>query len=250
MAGQGSSSIASCCRWFWTIQALCGLTLASIRIGRLVNGWQSKWGTTNGHRVWSRFFCPVKVPSRTYKSILQFREKHPQTVTPAPPNAVVHTICSCRNAVFLGLHTRTRPSTGVNKNNFHPTSALSATTWYSIPYGHVSIKAWLFCDVLSVADALVRNFVLLRRLLRVRLLMRLLTIHRLRSVFAMLNGHCLGSLFKSLFSFGVVFRGVPVPFPFFYTPGLVHALLQSINDRVAYIELFSSLYVWHISKEG
>ena len=136
------------------------------------------------------------------------------------------------------------------KNNFHPTSALSATTWYSIPYGHVSIKAWLFCDALSVADALVRNFVLLRRLLRVRLLMRLLTIHRLRSVFAMLNGHCLGSLFKSLFSFGVVFRGVPVPFPFFYTPGLVHALLQSINDRVAYIELFSSLYVWHISKEG
>ena len=71
---------------------------------------------------------PVKVPSRTYKSSLQFRERHPQTVTPAPPNAVVHTICSSRNAVFLGLHTRTRPSTGVNKNNFHLTSALSATT--------------------------------------------------------------------------------------------------------------------------
>jgi hypothetical protein len=117
-----------------------------------------------------------------------------QTVTPAPPNAVVHTICSCRNAVFLGLHTRTRPSTGVNKNHFHPTSALSATTWYSIPYGHVPIKAWLFCGVLSVADALVRNVVLLRRLLRVRLLMCLLTIHRLRSVFAVLNGHCLASV--------------------------------------------------------
>jgi hypothetical protein len=55
----------------------------NFRIDRLVNGWQSKWGTTNGHRVWSRYFCPVKVPSRTYKSSLQFREKHPQTVTPA-----------------------------------------------------------------------------------------------------------------------------------------------------------------------
>jgi hypothetical protein len=28
---------------------------------------------------------------------------------------------------------------------------------------------------------------------------------------------------------------------FFYTPGLVHTLLQSNNDRVAYIESFSSL---------
>ena len=145
----------------------------------------------------------------------------------------MHTICSCRNAVFLGLHTRTRPSTGVNNNNFHPISALSATTWYSTPYGHVPIKAWLFCGVLSVEDALARNFVLVRRLLRVRLLMRLLTIHRLRSVFAVLNGHCLASLLRSLSSFGIVFRGFPDLFPFFYTSGLVHALLQSNNDRVA-----------------
>jgi hypothetical protein len=65
----------------------------SCYIGRLVNRWQSKWGTTNEHRDWWRYFCPVKVPPRTYKSSLQFREKHPQTVTPAPPNAVVHIIC-------------------------------------------------------------------------------------------------------------------------------------------------------------
>ena len=103
------------------------------------------------------------------------------------------------------------------------------------------IKAWLFCGVLSVADALVRNFVLLRRLLRVRLLMPLLTIHRLRSVFAVLNDHCLASLLRSLSSLGVVFRG----FPLFCTPGWVHTLLQSNNDRVAYIQLFSSLYVGH-----
>jgi hypothetical protein len=31
------------------------------------------------------------------------------------------------------------------------------------------------------------------------------------------------------------------PLAFFYTPGLVHTLLQSNNDRVAYIESFSSL---------
>jgi hypothetical protein len=31
---------------------------------------------------------------------------------------VVHTICSSRNAVFLGLHTRTQPSTWVNKTTF------------------------------------------------------------------------------------------------------------------------------------
>jgi hypothetical protein len=35
------------------------LALSSIRIGRLANGWQSKWGTTNGRRIWSRYLCPV-----------------------------------------------------------------------------------------------------------------------------------------------------------------------------------------------
>ena len=156
--------------------------------------------------------------SMTYKSSLQFRERHPQTVTPAPPNAVVHIICSCRNAVVLGPHTQTQPSTGVNKSNFHPTSALSATTWYSIPYGHVPIKAWLCCGVLSEADALAWNFVLLRRLLRVRLQMRLLTIHRLRSVFAVLNDHCMASRLMILSSFGVVCRGFPVLWHSFTLP--------------------------------
>jgi hypothetical protein len=66
----------------------------------------------------------------------------------------VPTICSCWNVVFLGLHTRTWPSTGFDKCDFHPTSALSSTTWYSIPYGHVPIEAWQFCGVLSVADVL------------------------------------------------------------------------------------------------
>ena len=98
----------------FALYGLYGLALTSIRIGRLAIGWPSKLGTTNERRIWSRYFCPLKVPSMTYKSILQYREKHPQTVKPPPPNAVVPTICSCWNVVFLGLHTRTRPSTGFN----------------------------------------------------------------------------------------------------------------------------------------
>jgi len=57
---------------------------------------------------------------------------------------------------------------------------------------------------------LARNLALLRRLLTVRLLMRPLTIHRLRSVFAVMNGFCLASLLMSLSSLAVVFRGLPV----------------------------------------
>jgi hypothetical protein len=85
---------------------------------RFMNGNRTMRGTTYGRRIWSRYFCPVKVPSRRYKSSVQFREEQPQTVTPLPPNAVVPTICSCWNAVFLGLNTRTRrPSTGFSKKH-------------------------------------------------------------------------------------------------------------------------------------
>ena len=45
------------------LYGLCGLALPSIIIGRLANGWPSKWGTTNEHKIWSRYFCPLKVPS-------------------------------------------------------------------------------------------------------------------------------------------------------------------------------------------
>jgi hypothetical protein len=54
------------------------------------------------------------------------------------------------------------------------------------------------------------NIALLRRLLTVRLLMRPLTIHRLRSVFVVLNGCCLTSLLRSLSSLGVIFRDLSV----------------------------------------
>jgi hypothetical protein len=58
----------------------------------------------------------------------------------------------------------------------------------------------------------------MRRLLTVRLLMRPLTIHRLHSVFAVLNGCYLASLLRSLSSLGVVFRGFHVLWRSFTLP--------------------------------
>ena len=60
--------------------------------------------------------------------------------------------------------------------------------------------------------------------------------------------HLATSLLKSsndkIFSWNR-FQRLSCPLAFFYIPGLVHALLQSNNDRVAYIESFSRLFVWH-----
>ena len=63
-----------------------------------------------------------------------------------------------------------------------------------------------------------RHIALISRLFRVRLLMRPLTIHRLRSLLAVLNGCCLASLLKSLSSFGIVFRGFSVLWRSFTLP--------------------------------
>ena len=93
---------------------------------------------------------------------------------------------------------------------------------------------------------LARNLAMLKRLLMVRLLMRPLTIHRLASQrvcsaeWLLLWEPCK----ESTFSWGR-FHRPSCPLPFFYTSGLVHALLQSNNDRVAYIELFSNMSVWY-----
>ena len=54
-----------------------------------------------------------------------------------------------------------------------------------------------------------------------------------------------GGPFKESIFFWGRFQRLSCPLAFFYTPGLVHALLQSNNDRVAYIESSSSLYVGH-----
>ena len=49
---------------------------------------------------------------------------------------------------------------------------------------------------------------------------------------------------ESIFSWSR-FQRLICSLAFFYTPGLVHVLLQSNNDQVAYIESFSSLSVGH-----
>jgi hypothetical protein len=54
---------------------------------------------------------------------------------------------------------------------------------------------------------------------------------------------------ESIFSWGRFHRPF-CPLPFLYTPSLVHTLLQANNDRVAYIELFSSMSVWSLSSLG
>ena len=54
-----------------------------------------------------------------------------------------------------------------------------------------------------------------------------------------------GEPFKEyIFSWGRFQRHF-CPLAFFYTPDLLHALLQSDNDRVAYIDSFTSLSVGH-----
>ena len=153
------------------------------------------------------------------------------------------TICSCWNAVFLSLHTWTRTSTGFNKKRlssdliFHP-------IWSR---AHWSLAVlWRFVNSGRFIGLLARNLAMLKRLLMVRLLMRPLTIHRLASQrvcsaeWLLLWEPCK----ESTFSWGR-FHRPSCPLPFFYTSGLVHALLQSNNDRVAYIELFSNMSVWY-----
>jgi hypothetical protein len=58
--------------------------------------------------------------------------------------------------------------------------------------------------------------------------------------------HLVTSILKSsndkMFSWSR-FQRLACMLAFFYIPGLVHALLQSYNDRVAYIESFSRLSV-------
>jgi hypothetical protein len=60
--------------------------------------------------------------------------------------------------------------------------------------------------------------------------------------------HLATSLLKSsndkIFSWSR-FQRLSCPLAFFYIPGLIHTLLQSNNDRVAYNESLSRLSVWH-----
>jgi hypothetical protein len=99
-----------------------------------------------GASTLSRYFWPVRLPSRTYKSNLQSKEKQPQTVTPPPPKAVVPIMWLSWNEVFRWRQTLARPSGGRNKRR------LSSDQWTRL---HVRIvhpkwscdqsnRAWLF----------------------------------------------------------------------------------------------------------
>jgi hypothetical protein len=85
-----------------------------------------KWGTTCGASTLSRYFWPVRLPSRT--SNLQSKEKQPQTVTPPSPKAVVPKMWLSWNEVFLWRQTLARPSVGRNEKR------LSSDQWSFIFY--------------------------------------------------------------------------------------------------------------------
>jgi hypothetical protein len=110
---------------------------------------------------------------------------------------------------------------------------------------------------------LARNIALLRRLLTVRLLMHPLTIHRLRSVFVVLNGCCLASLLKSLSSLGVIFRDLSVlwrsfTLPVWFTRGFNRTITKWLTMNRSAVCLvghitryhsnrFPSLCIWQFS---
>jgi hypothetical protein len=72
-----------------------------------------------GDYTWSdhivTVFWPVRLPSRTYKSNLQSKEKQTQTVTHPPPKVVVPKMWLSWNEVFRWRQTLARPSVGRNK---------------------------------------------------------------------------------------------------------------------------------------
>ena len=110
IAGHGIVWTASCCKKCCTIQALCGLALSSMNIGLSANAWLSKWGTTRGASTLSRYFWPVRLPSRTYKSNLQLtRKNNPRQLHPHPQKQLCPK-CGCpENKCFVGakpLHDR------------------------------------------------------------------------------------------------------------------------------------------------
>ena len=204
---------ASCCKKCCTIRALCGLALSSMNIGLSANAWLSKWGTTRGASTLSRYFWPVRLPSRTYKSNLQSKEKQPQTDTPPLPKAVVPNMWLSWNEVFRWCQTLARPSVGRNKKR------LSSDQWTRL---HVRIvhpkwscdqsnRAWRWRNVncWRFMGRRARIPWWWRRLITVRVLMWPPNVKLPRSAPAVLNGRCRGRLDMSRSSLGVVLWGLP-----------------------------------------
>ena len=86
-------------------------------------------------------------------------------------------------------------------------------------HAHWSLTAlWRIVSSERFIGLIARNLALLTRLLTVRLLMRPLIIHWLRSVFVVLNGCSLVSRLRSLSSLGVIFRDLSVLWRSFTLP--------------------------------
>jgi hypothetical protein len=118
---------------------------------------------------------------------------------------------------------------------------------------------WRIVSSRRFIGVLAQNFAWLRRLLTVCLLMRRLTIHRLHSVFAVLNGCFLATLLRSISSRGVVFRGCHVPWrsftlPVKFTPCFIRTMteLLTLNRSVGHTTTYHSnclpsLCIWQFS---
>jgi hypothetical protein len=94
---------------------------------------------------------------------------------------------------------------------------------------------------------LAQNLALLRRLLTIRLLMRPLTIHWLRSVSVVLNGSCLASLLRGLFSLGVIFRDLSVLWRSFTLPVWFTRCFNRTMTEWLTLNRSAVCFVWHIT---
>jgi hypothetical protein len=182
-------------------------------IGLSANVWLSKWGTTRGASTLSRYFWPVRLPSRTYKSNLQSKEKQPQTVTLPPPKAVVHKMWLFWNEVSRWRQTLARPSVRRNKKR------LSSYQWTHL---HVRIvhpklscdqsnraRRWRIVNCGRLMGRRPRTPWWWRRLITVRVLMWPPNAKLPRSAPAVLNGRCRARMDMSRSSLGVDLRGLP-----------------------------------------
>ena len=186
--------------------------------------------------------CQIILPSRTYKSNLQSKEKQPRTVTPPPPKAVVPKMWLSWNEVFRWGQTFARPSVERNKKR------LSSDQWTGL---HVRIvhpkwscdqsnRAWQWSNV-NCGRFMGRRARIpwwWRRLITVRVLMWPPNAILPRSAPAVLNGRCRARPGMSRSSLGVVLRGLPargrsITFPVWRK----RCIDQSYNDGMVNSEM-------------
>jgi hypothetical protein len=187
-----------------------------------------------GDYAWSEnivtYFWPVRLPSRTYQSNVQSKEKQHQTVTPPPPKAVVPNMWLSWHEVFRWRQTLSRPSVGRSKKR------ISSDQWTRL---HVRIvhpkwscdqsnRAWRWRNVNCGRFMSHRARIpwWWRRLITVRVLMWPPNAKLPRKAPAVLNDHCRTRLDMSRFSLGVALWGLPARI----IPRLTKKLHQSYND--------------------